>query len=260
MKLFKYAVPLKLRGLMREPYDSLAQHQRPEQIESMFGLSDLASLPTFIYLLFFLFVLVVYSANPLEPQVFGFYKLSVFFQVLSFFSIFFVPTLLIYFAFDLTKSLAHTCVVLIYPLLALGGVSVLNVADLPLLAALSGLVLFAFYFLLGLSRSAAERRRRAPRTTRVIRPSPLMQAARQTQRPQQDERAVVQRQHPSRYPPSNRPQEFRRDVRPQYGTSEGFLSRLDRFLDRYDYIEGEAVKKGLRRDVKYPRDKRRQGR
>ena len=95
---------------MREPYDSSAQYGKREQDESVLGLSDLASLPAFIYLLFFLFVLVVYSANPLEPQVFGFYKLSVFFQVVSFFSIFFVPTLLIYFALDLTKSVAHTCI------------------------------------------------------------------------------------------------------------------------------------------------------
>jgi hypothetical protein len=202
----------------------------------------------------------VYSANPFEPQVFGFYKLSVFFQVVSFFSIFFVPTLLIYFALDLTKSFAHTCVVLVYPLLALGGVSVLNVADLPLLAALSGLVLFAFYFLLGLSRSAAERQRRVQRAPRVIRPSPATQAALQTQQRPQDERPAIQRQQTSRYAPPSRPQEFRRDVRPQYGASDGFLSRLDRFLDRYDYIEGEAVKKGSRRDVKYPRDRRRQGR
>jgi hypothetical protein len=176
---------------------------------------------------------------------------------LSFFGIFFVPTLLIFFALDLTKSVGHTFVVLVYPLLALGGISILNVGDLPFLAALSGLVLFAFYFLLGLSRSADERQRRVPPP--VVRTSPKMQAPPRTQ-PQRRPpagRAAVQRQQTSRYPPPNRPQEFRRDGQPQYRTSDGFLSRLDRFLDRYDYVEGEAVKKGLRRDVNYPRDRRR---
>ena len=222
---------------MREPYDSPAQRGRSEPDESILGFSDLASLPAFIYLLFFLFVLVVFSANPFEPQVFGFYKLSVFFQVAAFFSIFFVPTLLIYFALDLTKSTAHTCIVLGYPLLALGGVAILNVADSPLLAALSGLVLFAYYFFLGLSRSATERLRRTLQP--VVRPSPLSRA-------------------PPQMRPQQRPQESRRDARPQYGSSDGFISRLDRFLDRYDYVEGEAVRKGSGRDVKSPRDKRRQ--
>jgi hypothetical protein len=244
---------------MREPYDSPAQHGRGKQDESVLGFSDLASLPAFIYLLFFLFVLVVFSANPLEPQVFGFYKLSVFFQVVAFFSIFFVPTLLIYFALDLTKSVTHTCVVLGYPLLALGGIAILSVADLPLLAALSGLVLFAFYLLLGLSRSATKRQRRIPQP--VVRPRPGTRAPSQMppQRRLQDERAAVQRQ-PSRYVPPNRPQEFRKNVQPQYEASDGFLSRLDRFLDRYDYVEGEAVRKGSRRNVNYPRDRRRRER
>ncbi|HEX7515417.1 MAG TPA: hypothetical protein VF393_07510 [archaeon] len=243
---------------MREPYDSPAQRGKSERDESVLGFSDLASLPAFIYLLFFLFVLVVFSANPFEPQVFGFYKLSVFFQVVAFFSIFFVPTLLIYFALDLTKSTAHTCIVLGYPLLALGVVAILNIADSPLLAALSGLVLFAFYFFLGLSRSTTERQRRTLQP--VVRPRPFTQAPpqmRPQQRPQ-DERAAVQRQQTSQYVPPSRPQEFRRDARPQRGSSDGFISRLDRFLDRYDYVEGEAVRKGSRRDVKSPRDRRRQ--
>ena len=245
---------------MREPYDSPAQRGRSEQDESVLGFSDLASLPAFIYLLFFLFVLVIFSANPLEPQVFGFYKLSVFFQVVAFFSIFFVPTLLIYFTLDLTKSVAHTCIVLGYPLLALVGVAILNVADSPLLAALSALVLFAFYLLLGLSRSATERQRRIPQP--VVRPRPSTRAPSQMppQRQPQDERAAVQQQQTSRYVPPGRPQEFRRDARPQYGASDGFLSRLDRFLDRYDYVEGEAVRKGSRRDLKSPRDRRRRER
>jgi hypothetical protein len=247
---------------MREPYNSSPQYGRLEQDDSLLGFSDLASLPAFIYLLFFLFVLVIYSANPLEPQVFGFYKLSVFFQVVSFFGIFFVPTLLIYFSLDLTKSVAHTGVVLVYPLLALGGVTVLNVADLPLLAALSGFFLFAFYFLLGLSRAATERRRRIPRARRVVRSRPTTRAPLQMppQRRPQDERAAIQRQRVPQYAPPTRPQEFRREVRGQYGAPDGFLSRLDRFLDRYDYIEGEAVRKGSKRDVKYPRDRRRGGR
>ncbi len=243
---------------MREPNDSPAQRGRSEQHESVLGFSDLASFPAFIYLLFFLFVLVVFSANPFEPQVFGFYKLSVFFQVIAFFSIFFVPTLLIYFALDLTKNTAHSCIVLGYPLLVFGGVAILNVADSPLLAALSGLVLFAFYFFLGLSRSATERQRRTLQP--VVRPTPLTQARPQMppqQRPQ-DGLTAVQRQQTSRYAPPSRPQEFRRDARPQHGSSDGFISRLDRFLDRYDYVEGEAVRKGSRRDVKSPRDRRRQ--
>jgi len=240
---------------MKESYDSSARYGRREEDDSVLGLS-LASLPVFIYLLFFLVVLVVYNANPLEPP-FGFYKLYPFFQVVSFFSIFFVPTLLIYFAVDLTKSVAHTFVVLLYPLLVIVGVTVLN-AD-PLLAALSGFVLFVFYFLLGLSYSATERQRRAPRARRVVRPSPVTRARVQMppqQRPQ-DERAVIHRPRASQYAPPSRPQEFRRESRPQYGASDGFLSRLDRFLDRYDYVEGEAVRKGSRRDVKYPRDRRR---
>jgi hypothetical protein len=175
----------------------------------------------------------------------------------AFFSIFFVPTLLIYFALDLTKSTAHTIIVLGYPLLALGGVAVLNVADSPLLAALSGLVLFAFYFFLGLSRSTTERQRRTLKP--VLHPTPLTHAPPQMppQKRPQDELTAVQRQQTSRYAPPSRPQEFRRDARPQHGSSDGFISRLDRFLDRYDYVEGEAVRKGSRRDVKSPRDKRR---
>jgi hypothetical protein len=247
---------------MRESYDSSAPYGRRDQDDSVLGLSDLASLPAFIYLLFFLFVLVVYSANPLDPQAFGFYKLSVFFKIVSFFGIFFVPTLLIYFALDLTRNVAHTFIVLLYPVLALGGVIILNVADLPLLAALSGFVLFAFYFLLGLSYSATERRRRTARARRVVRPSPVTRAPLQMppQQRLQDERAAIHRPRASQYVPPSRPQEFRRESRPQYGTSDGFLSRLDRFLDRYDYVEGEAVRKGSRRDVKYPRDRRRGGR
>ena len=247
---------------MQEPYKSPAQRGRREQDVSVLGFSDLSSLLAFIYLLFFLFILVVFSSNPQDPQAFGFYKLSVFFQVVSFFGIFFVPTLLIYFALDLNKSVAHTFVVLVYPLLAVSGVAILNVADSPFLAALSGLVLFAFYLLLGLSRSAAERQRRVPQP--VVRTRPIMQAPPQMQpqrRPQAGRaaagRASVQRQQTSRYAPPSRPQEFRRDGQPQYRAPDGFLSRLDRFLDRYDYVEGEAVKKGLRRDVKYPRDRRR---
>jgi len=245
---------------MREPYDTPAQNGRFELYESLLGFSDLASLPAFLYLLFFLFVLVVFSANPLEPQVFGFYKLSVFFQVVSFFSIFFVPTLLIYFALDLSKSVVHTCVVLVYPLLVLGGASILNVAELPFLAALCGLVLFAFYLLLGLSRSATERRRRTPPP--VARPSSYTHAPSQMppQRQSQGGSTAVQRQQTTRYVSPSRPQEFRRDVKPQYGDSDGFLSRLDRFLDRYDYVEGEAVRKGSRRNVKSQRDRRRSGR
>ncbi|MEI7826645.1 MAG: hypothetical protein WCI87_02465 [Euryarchaeota archaeon] len=256
---------------MREPYNSAAQYERPDQDESVLGFSDLASLPAFIYLLFFLFVLVAYSSNPLEPQVFGFYKLSEFFKIVSFFSIFFVPTLLIYFALNLTKNVAHMCIVLLYPLLALGGITILNVADKPFLATLSGSVLFAFYFLLLLSHSATERRRRAPRVRRVVRPSPVAQAP-PGMPPQQrpyDERAAIQRQRASQYTSQSRrqdfrgevpPQEFRREVPPQYGASDGFLSKLDRFLDRYDYVDGEAVKKGPKRNVDYPRDKRRRGR
>jgi hypothetical protein len=242
---------------MQEPYTSPPQRGGREQDVSVLGFSDLASLPAFIYLLFFLFVLVVYSSNPLEPQVFGFYKLSEFFQVVSFFGIFFVPTLLIYFALDLTKSVAHTVVVFLYPLLALGGAAILNVADLPFLAALSGSVLFAFYLLLGLSRSAAERQRRVPPPVVRTSSSVLAPPRTQPQRRPQAERAAVRRQQTSRHAPPNRPQEFRRDGQPQYRAPDGFLSRLDRFLDRYDYVEGEAVKKGLRRDVKYPRDRRR---
>jgi hypothetical protein len=245
---------------MREPLDSPAQYGRSQQDTSVLGFTDLASVPAFIYLLFFLFVLVVFSSNPLEPSAFGFYKLSVFFQVVAFFSIFFVPTLLIYFTLDLTKSVAHSSIVLGYPLLALGGVAILNLADSPLLAALSGLVLFVFYLLLGLGRSATERRRRISQP--VLRPRHNTQAPSQMppQRRPRDERAAVQRQQTSRYMPPSRPQEFRRDARPQYGASDGFLSRLDRFLDRYDYVEGEAVRKGSRRDVKYQRDKRRRER
>ncbi|MGZ4881393.1 MAG: hypothetical protein ACXV5H_00485 [Halobacteriota archaeon] len=245
---------------MREPYDSPTQRGRSEQDESILGFSDLASLPAFIYLLFFLFVLVVFSANPFEPQVFGFYKLSVFFQVIAFFSIFFVPTLLIYFALDLTKNAAHSCIVLGYPLLVLGGVAILNVADSPLLAALSGLVLFAFYLFLGLSSSAAERQRRTLKP--VVRSTPYTQARPQMppqQRPR-DGLTAVQKQQTSRYVSPSRPQEFRRDNRPQHGSSDGFISRLDRFLDRYDYVEGEAVRKGSRSAVKSPRDRRRQQR
>ncbi|MGZ4936217.1 MAG: hypothetical protein ACXV4C_06670, partial [Halobacteriota archaeon] len=97
---------------MRERYSGPPPNQGSQQDESLLGLSDLASLPVFLYLLFFLLVLSVYSANPLEPALFGFYKLSQSLQMLSFFSVFFLPTLLIYFALDLTKSVVHTVIVL----------------------------------------------------------------------------------------------------------------------------------------------------
>jgi len=247
---------------MREPYNTAGLYAGLEQDDSVFGLSNLASWPAFFYLLFFLFVLVVYSANPLEPQVFGFYKLSVFFQVVSFFSIFFVPTLLIYFALDLTKSIGHTFIVLVYPLVALGGVSALSIADLPLMSAMCSFFLFVFYLLLGLSRSAAEKRsrRHSQRARRTARPSATTRAAAPMtpQRRARDERAYVQRV-PQRGP-SGRTYEFRRDARSQYGAPDGFLARLDRFLDRYDYVDGEAVPKSSRRSAAYQRDRRRSGR
>jgi hypothetical protein len=246
---------------MREADTSSAPYGRYEKEESVFGLSDLASLPAFIYLLFFILVLVVYSANPFEPAVFGFYKLSVFFQIVSFFGIFFVPTLLIYFALDLTKSPGHTVVVLGYPILALGATALFGVPDAPLFAALSALLLFAFYFLIGLNRAAVEGRQRAPYTRRAARRSPAMPPPRlspQSRSP--DQRAYAEWRRESQYVSPSRPSNFRREVRPQYGSSDGFLARLDRFLDRYDYIDGEAVRKGTRRNVRYERDQRRGGR
>ena len=247
---------------MREADTSSAPYGRYEKDDSIFGLSDLASLAAFIYLLFFLLVLVLYSANPFEPAVFGFYKLSVFFQIVSFFGIFFVPTLLIYFALDFTKSVGHTVVVLGYPILVLGAAAILNIPDAPLFAALGGLVLFAFYFLAGLNRSAIERRQRAPRSQRAVRqrpvvvPPPLVPP----QRRPSDQRSPDQRRQTSQYAPPNRPPDFRRETKPQYRSPDSFLSRLDRFLDRYDYVDGEAVRKGSRRSGKYERDQRRGGR
>jgi hypothetical protein len=247
---------------MREPYNTSPLHGRLEQNDSLFGLSNLASWPTFFYLLFFLFALVVYSANPLEPQVFGIYKLSVFSQVISFFSVFFVPTLLIYFALDLPRSIAHSFIMLIYPLVVVGGVTAFSTADMPLVSALCGFFLFAFYFLLGVSRSAAEkgRRRRSPRVRRVARPSAASRAPAPMapQRRMYDDHAYVQRA-PQRVSPS-RARELRRDVQPQYRAPDGFLARLDRFLDRYDYVDGEAVPKSSRRSATYQRDRRRTGR
>jgi hypothetical protein len=64
----------------------------------------------------------------------------------------------------------------------------------------------------------------------------------------------------SEYAPQSRPSDFRREVRPQYGSSDNFRSRLDRFLDRYDYVDGEAVRKGSRRRIRYEKDRRRGGR
>ncbi len=254
---------------MRERYSGLSPDPGYQQDESLFGLSDLASLPVFIYLLFFLLVLSLYSANPLEPALFGFYKLSKSLQILSFFSVFFLPALLIYFALDLTKSIAHTVVVLAYPILILGGVLFLGISPSPAFAALLGFVPFAFYFVLGLSRSSTNRRRRASRPQRVVRSEPLMHDLRRQPRPQRmepDRRVAAQRQlstqrPPPRQqypPPSNRP-EYRRDGRPPYRSSDGFLSKLDRFLDRYDYVDGEAVKKGSRRSATYQRERRRGG-
>jgi len=247
---------------MREPYSTSDLYGGLEKDDLVFGLSNLASWPAFFYLLFFLFVLVVYSANPLDPQAFAFYKLSVFFQVVAFFSIFFVPTLLIYFALDLTKSIGHTFIVLIYPLVALGGVSALSIADLPLMSALCSFFLFIFYFLLGLSRSAAEKRsrRRSTHVRRMALPSVATRAAAPMtpQKRASDERAYVRRV-PQRAL-SGRTYEFRRDARSQYGAPDGFLARLDRFLDRYDYVDGEAVPKSSRRSAAYQRNQRRSGR
>ncbi|MGZ4917779.1 MAG: hypothetical protein ACXV48_05650 [Halobacteriota archaeon] len=253
---------------MRERYSSPPPNLGYQQEESLFGLSDLASLPAFCYFLFFLLVLSVYSANPLEPALFGFYKLSLYLQLLSFFSVFFLPTLLIYFALDLTKSAKHTVIVLAYPLLALGAIFFLQISASPALAALMGLIPFAFYFTLGLSRSAADRRPRTRRPQRVARPASTMYDLRRQTPPQRmgpDRRIATQRQRPvqqpppprPQYPPSTRPAEFRRDGRPPYRSSDGFLSKLDRFLDRYDYVDGEAVKKGSRRSAMYERERRR---
>ena len=253
---------------MRERYSSPSPSLGYQQEESLFGLSDLASLPAFCYFLFFLLVLSVYSANPLEPALFGFYKLSLYLQLISFFSVFFLPTLLIYFALDLTKSPKHTVIVLAYPLLALGAIAFLQISTSPALAALMGLIPFAFYFTLGLSRSASDRRPRTRRPQRVARQASSMYDLRRQTPPQRmgpDRRIATQRQRPvqqpppprSQYPPSTRPAEFRRDGRPPYRSSDGFLSKLDRFLDRYDYVDGEAVKKGSRRSTMYDRERRR---
>ncbi len=252
---------------MRERYIDSPSAQGYQQEESLFGLSDLASLPVFVYLLFFLLILSVYSANPLEPALFGFYKLSVFLQTLSFFSVFFLPTLLIYFALDLTKSIAHTVIVLVYPLLVLAGVLVLNIAASPALAAFVGLIPFVFYFVLGLSRAMTDRRRRVVRPQRVARPNSSMYDLRRQPPPRRmepDRRGTMERQpstqrppQRSQYTPTNRSAEFRRDGRVPYRSSDGFLSKLDRFLDRYDYVDGEAVKKGSRRSTMYQRDRRR---
>ncbi len=254
-------------NLMREHYIGPPSGQGYQQEESLFGLSSLVSMAAFAYLLFFLLVLSVYSANPLEPALFGFYKLSVYLQVLSFFSVFFLPTLLIYFALDLTRSVAHTVIVLAYPLLVLAGVFVLNISASPTLAAVMGLIPFVFYFILGLSRATTDRRRRATRPQHVARPSPSMYDLRHQPPPRRmepDRRSTTQRQTPTQrpprrpqYPPTNRPSESRRDGRVPYRSSDGFLSKLDRYLDRYDYVDGEAVKKGSRRSIVYQRDRRR---
>ena len=247
---------------MREADTSSVPYGRYEKDDSIFGLSDLASVAAFIYLLFFLFVLVIYSANPFEPAVFGFYKLSIFFQIVSFFGIFFVPTVLIYFALDLTKSVGHTMVVLGYPILVLGAAAILNIPDAPLFAALGALVLFAFYFLAGLNRSAIERQQRAQGAQRSARQRPGVPPPTRLppQRRPSDQRAPAQSRQMSQYAPPSYPPDYRRGARPQYGSSDGFLSRLDRFLDRYDYVDGEAVRKGSRRSRGYERDRRRGGR
>ena len=245
---------------MREADTSPVRYGRYEKDESFFGLSDLASLAAISYLLFFLLVLVIYSANPSEPA--GFYTLSVLFQIVSFFGIFFVPTLLIYYALGLTQSFAHTVVVLGYPILALGAATTLNIPDAPLFAALSGLVLFAYYFLVGLNRSAIEQRRPTPRAQRAVRQSPVVSPPPRppAQRRPSDQRTPPQTRQMSEYAPPSRPSDFRREVRPQHRSSDSFRSRLDRFLDRYDYVDGEAVRKGSRRRVRYERDQRRRGR
>ena len=243
---------------MREADTSPVRYGRNEKDESFFGLSDLASLAAIIYLLFFLVVLVTYSANPSDPA--GFYKLSVLFQIVSFFGIFFVPALLIYLALGLTKSVTHTIVVLGYPILALGAATTLNVP--PLFAALSGLVLFAYYFLAGLNRSAIEQRRPTPRAQRAVRQSTVGPSPPRLppQRGPSDPRAPPQRRQMPEYAPLSRPSDFGREVRPRYRSSNGFRGRLDRFLDRYDYVDGEAVRKGSRRSVRSERDRRRGGR
>jgi len=260
MKLFKYAETLNTTWFMREADTDLVRYGQYEKDESISGLSDLASLAAFIYLAFFLVVLVIYSANPSQPTVFGVYKFSPFFQIVSFFGIFFVPSLLIYLALDLTKSVAHTVVVLGYPILMLGAATLLNTSDAPLFAALSGLVLFAFYFLVGLNRSAIDRRRPAPRVRRATRQSPVVPPPPRLPPQQRQSNVPPQRRQMPQYPPPSRPSDFRRETRPEYGSSESFRSRLDRFLDRYDYVDGEAVRKGSRRNVKYERDRRRGGR
>jgi len=250
---------------MRERYNSPPQHRGYQQDDSLFGLSDLASLSAFIYFLFFLVILAIYSANPLEPTLFGFYKLSLYFQLLAFFGVFFLPALLIYIALDFTKSVAHTVIVLAYPLLVLGGIAVLRVPPSPPLVALSGLILFAFYFVLGLNRSVAERKRRGPRPQRVVRPGPPAQNARsltpaQPMRPEQEtteqRQRVVQPPPASLYAPPSRSSEPRQESRTQYRSPDGFVSKLDRFLDRYDYVDGEAVKKGSQRSAMHYRERR----
>lgn len=253
---------------MRERHIGPPPNKGYQQDESLFGLSDLASLPTFLYLLFFLLVLSIYSANPLEPALFGFYKLSLYLQLISFFSVFFLPALLIYFALDLTKSIGHTVIVLAYPLLVLGGIFVLGIPASPPLAAFMGLIPFAFYFVLGLSRSSTNRQRRTSRPQRVVRPEPSTYDLRRQPPPQRmepDRRTATQPQMPiqqppqrPQYPPPNR-SESRRDERAPYRSSDGVLSKLDRFLDRYDYVDGEAVKKGARRSTAYQKERRRGG-
>jgi hypothetical protein len=142
-------------------------------------------------------------------------------------------------------------------------------------------VLFAYYFLVGLNRSAIEQRRPTPRAQRAVRQSPVVPPPPQppaqrrpsdqrpvvppppqppAQRRPSDQRAPPQRRQMSQYAPPSHPSDFRQEVRPQYRSSNGFRSRLDRFLERYDYVDGEAVRKGSRRRVRYEKDRRRGGR
>ena len=192
-----------------------------------FGLTDVLSLPALMYLVFSVLVLSIYSSLTPESAFYASYKLALFLRSFSYFSIFLVPTIVIYFALNLNRKITYTLILTAYPIASLSVLFLVFGASTPGIFMLSAFVLFAFYFLLGLTRTASRWAHEAGYWSADVRRSA----------------DVRERQMDTRR--GNRNSDF--------NPPESFLEKLDKFLDLYEYADGEAVRKRRgRRNVRAP--------
>jgi len=208
---------------MREPYrKTITDESYDARGVYGFGLTDVLSLPALMYLVFSVLVLSIYSSLTPESAFYASYKLALFLRSFSYFSIFLIPTIVIYFALSLNRRIIPTVILTVYPIASLSVLFLVFGTSSPGIFMLSGLVLFAFCSLLGLTRTAS---RWAPEA--------VYGGADVRQRQMMDRRR------------SN----MNSDINPP----ENFLEKLDKFLDLYEYVDGEAVRKSRgRHNIKTP--------